>query len=239
MSENVWEGFRVEEFPFEDQIGTIIHPNVTPNGRLVLKGEYRDAFPKFEQMMLERGYYVINVSHRNRYAPADCVELTARFVYHVAEKLNADKRCIMVGMSAGGTMSAKLAAYHPDLAAVLYLDAPGLNLLSLAGLGQREVPGHVWQELVNGYGFDRITLINHRDSPIDHLDKLIANDIPVIMVYGNRDVIAPYCENGKVLEDYYNAHGGKLKVIEKSMCGHHPHGLEDPTPIVEFVEQFV
>ena len=133
------------------------------------------------------------------------MELTARFVYHVAEKLNADKRCIMVGMSAGGTMSAKLAAYHPELAAVLYLDAPGLNLLSLAGLGQREVPGHVWQELV----------------------------------YGNADVIAPYCENGKVLEDYYKAHGGTIKVIEKSMTGHHPHSLKDPTPIIEFVEQYV
>ena len=68
MSENVWEGFEVEEFLFEDQVGTIIHPSTASNGRLVLKGEYRDAFPKFERM-LERGYYVINVTHRNRYAP--------------------------------------------------------------------------------------------------------------------------------------------------------------------------
>lgn len=58
------------------------------------------------------------------------------------------------------------------------------------------------------------------------------------MVYGNADVIAPYCENGKALEDYYRAHNGTLKVIETSICGH-PHGLDDPTPIVEFVEQFV
>ena len=43
-------------------------------------------------------------------------------------------------------------------------------------------------------------------------------------------------ENGKVLEDYYKANGGDLKVICKSMTGHHPHGLTDPTPIIEFVE---
>ena len=44
------------------------------------------------------------------------------------------------------------------------------------------------------------------------------------------------CENGKVLEDFYKEKGGKLKSITRSMGKHHPHGLDDPTPIIEFVE---
>ena len=68
---------------------------------------------------------------------------------------------------------------------------------------------------------------------------LIQNNIPIIMLYGNADNIVVYEENGKVLEEYYKEHGGTIKVIAKSMCEHHPHGLEDVTPIVEFVEKFM
>jgi hypothetical protein len=45
-----------------------------------------------------------------------------------------------------------------------------------------------------------------------------------------------YEENGKVLENFYRENGGILHVICKSMCGHHPHGLDDPMIIVDFVE---
>lgn len=29
-----------------------------------------------------------------------------------------------------------------------------------------------------------------------------------------------------------------MKVIAKSMCEHHPHGLEDVTPIIDFIEKW-
>jgi len=33
--------------------------------------------------------------------------------------------------------------------------------------------------------------------------------------------------------------GGEIELIAKSGIGHHPHGLEDSTPIVEFIERNV
>ena len=68
------------------------------------------------------------------------------------------------------------------------------------------------------------------------MEPLIANNIPIIMLYGDADEVVLYAENGKVLEDYYRENGGDMKVICKPGCGHHPHSLEDPTPIMEFVE---
>ena len=70
------------------------------------------------------------------------------------------------------------------------------------------------------------------------MEPLIENAIPIIMLYGNADNIVIYEENGKVLEDYYKSHGGIIKVISKSMCQHHPHGLENPEPIIEFIERY-
>lgn len=238
MSE-IWGDYRMEEFWFEDQNATIIYPAVEPNGKMVLKAEYRDAFPGFELAMLERGYYVINITHANRYAPMKEVEQTARFIRFAAEKLGASQKCIMVGMSAGGTTSVRLAQNHPELTAVLYLDAPLLNLLSLCGLAGDEFRPDAWQEMVDAYGFSRTNVVSFRESPIDFMDKLIENNIPIFMSYGNSDTVLNYRANGQVLENYYKEHGGTMKVVCCSMRGHHPHGLANTAPIVEFVEQFV
>ena len=32
--------------------------------------------------------------------------------------------------------------------------------------------------------------------------------------------------------------GGLYSIIVKSMCEHHPHGLDNPTVIVDFVEKY-
>ena len=42
-------------------------------------------------------------------------------------------------------------------------------------------------------------------------------------------------ENTTVLESRYKRHGGPIHVIHKPGVGHHPHCLEDPKPIVEFI----
>ena len=71
------------------------------------------------------------------------------------------------------------------------------------------------------------------------MKPLIENNIPVIMLYGNADMTVIYEENGKVLENYHIENSSKIKVISKSMCGHHPHGLDDPSPVVAFIEENV
>ncbi len=235
----LWNDFKIETFEFEERVARIVYPNTTPNGKIVYKTEYFDAFPSFEIEMLKRGYYVCNFEHTNRWAPAYEIDLMAKFVKFVAAKLNASEKCILVGMSCGGLQAAKLAEAYPELVAVMYLDAPVLNILSLAGLGEREQDPAMWRELVSAYGFNHSTITCFRESPIDNMDVLIENNIPVIMIYGNMDNVVIYEENGKVLENFYKKHNGTIKVIEKSMIGHHPHGLNNPQKIVEFVEQFV
>ena len=108
----------------------------------------------------------------------------------------------------------------------------------MAGLGEckDEAVAGFWREIVATYGVSKSTIVNFRKSPIDNMMPLIENNIPVIMLYGNADNIVIYEENGKVLEEYYKEKGGIIKVIAKSMCGRHPHGLDDVTPIIEFVE---
>ena len=236
----MFENYKKKEFYFAERKAVIIYPNCEPNGKMLLKTEYLDAFPNFDEAMLDRGYYLIHIYHRSHWAPDVETDIMADFVRHCAKELGASERIIAEGMSCGGLQAAKLAERHPELVAVLYFDAPVLNILSMAGFGEANTE-HLpvfWRELVDAYGVNKSSIVNYRKSPIDNMAPFIENNIPLIMLYGNTDNVVVYQENGKVFEDYYKEHGGTIKVIGKSMVGHHPHGLDDPTPIIEFVEKY-
>ena len=42
-------------------------------------------------------------------------------------------------------------------------------------------------------------------------------------------------ENAAVIEARYRKLGGEIQVIHKPGVGHHPHGLDDPAPVVKFI----
>ena len=234
----MWNDIESKEFVFCERAATIVYPSCAPNGRMLLKPEYLGAFPEFDIAMLGRGYHLIFISHESRWAPDNEIDIMADFVRHCAEELSCDERVIIEGMSCGGLQGARFAEEYPELTAVLYLDNPVLNILSMYGLGAIDDPGapSFRREIINTFDVDDSTILNFRNSPIDHMDKLLENNIPILLIYGNADTVVIYRENGKPLEDYYKANGGNIKVICRTMKKHHPHGLEDPTPIIEFVE---
>ena len=236
----MWNDFESKEFVFSERKATIVYPKVKPNGKLLMKTEYLDAFPGFDIAMLEKGYHLIFIEHYSRWAPDEENEIVAEFVKYCAKELNASEKCIFEGLSCGGLQAARIAESYPELCGALYLDAPVLNILSMAGLGELkpEKAELFWRELVATFGVSKSTIVNFRQSAIDNMEPLMKNNIPVIMLYGNADDVVIYEENGKVLEDFYKKNGGTIKVISRSMCNHHPHGLDDPTPIVEFVEKY-
>lgn len=235
----MWNDFETKEFVFGERNAVIIYPKCEPNGRMLLKTEYLDAFPDFDIAMLKKGYHLIHIFHRNRWAPDEEIEIMAGFVRYCAEELNLSKRCVLEGMSAGGMQAMRFAELYPELSAVLYLDAPVMNVLSVLGYGEcrDDYREKRWREMVAAFGFSRSSVINFRKNPIDNMEPLLTYNIPVIMLYGNADNTVIYEENGKVLEEYYKKNGGTICVIQKSMCAHHPHGLDDPMILVDFVEK--
>lgn len=230
--------FQKKEFVFQGRNAKIVYPSCPANGKLLLKTEYFSAFPYFEVAMLKKGYTLCFLAHPNRWATDNETHTTAEFVRFVAKELDFEPKCIPVGMSCGGLQALRLAQLHPELISVMYIDAPVVNILSMAGLGAStcDLNPTFWKEIQAAHGVDRSSIVNFRKSPIDAMDKLIENNIPIIMLYGDADEVVLYAENGKVLEDYYRENGGDMKVICKPGCEHHPHSLEDPTPIMEFVE---
>ncbi len=238
MTESIWRGFTYVDFSFEGRDAILIFPHKpNHNKNWLLKTEYFDAFPDFEIEMLKRGWHLAFIKNKTRWCLDEDLDLKKRFCEYLTKEYGLYKKCVPVGMSCGGLIGVKFAAKYPEQVSSLYLDAPVMNLLSCpAGLGKAD--NSLMPEFVQATGMDLAKLICYREHPIDKMHILLKGKIPIILVYGDSDGVVPYDENGFILEKYYRENGGTIMAIGKENCGHHPHGLEDNTPIIDFVQKY-
>lgn len=234
-TKSLWNGFQRLDFKFEDREAILILPEEGKKcGKWMLKTEYFDAFPNFEIEMVQRGWCLAYIKNITRWCLDEDLDLKARFADFLIKEFDLYEKCVPVGMSCGGLIGTKFAAKYPEYVSCLYLDAPVLNLLSCpAGVG--DATDILFAEFQNATGMTLSQLISYREHPIDKMHILLENNIPIMLVAGDSDSVVPYHENGAVLEKYYKEKGGTIEVIIKPGCEHHPHGLEDSTPIIDFV----
>lgn len=233
----MWHNFECENFEFKNRKAIVVFPDKEKsNGKWLLKTEYWDAFPNLETEMVKRGWHLAFIENKNRWCLDEDLDIKAEFSEYISKKYGLSKKCIPVGMSCGGLFAVKFAAKYPDMVSALYLDAPVLNLLSCpAALGLSEDYG-MFDEFKEATGVTMSELICYREHPIDKLDILLENKLPVVLVYGKDDTVVPYCENGMILDNFYKKNRGCILSIGKDNCGHHPHGLDTPGIIADFLE---
>jgi pimeloyl-ACP methyl ester carboxylesterase len=235
FSEIDWEGYKGIEFDFEGTPAKLIRPNCEPNGKWAYKTEYFGAFPNLEKELLSRGWHIAFNKNFNRWAEPYDLERKVRFMKLMHSEFGLSVKCAMVGMSCGGMYAVKLAAIAPELVACLYLDAPVINLLSCPfGLG--EGIDTIREEYVSVTGRDLPEMLSYRENPLDKFPILAENNIPILLVCGDSDKVVPYPENGALLDKYYREVGKPIQTHVKQGCDHHPHGLDDPTVIADFIE---
>lgn len=70
---------------------------------------------------------------------------------------------------------------------------------------------------------------------MDNLAPLAEAGVPLLHVYGTADKVVPWEENTGLVAERYRKLGGEITLIAKPGVGHHPHGLDDSTPIIEFI----
>ena len=238
MKESLWNGYKRLDFSFEGRECILVLPAYASEGKnWLLKTEYFGAFPAFEIEMLSRGWHLAYIKNVTRWCIDEDLDLKERFASFLHTEYGLSPKCVPVGMSCGGLIGCKFAAKYPHRVSLLYLDAPVMNLLSCpANVGRAE--GRMLDEFISATGITLSKLLSYREHPIDKMPVLLKKNIPIVLVYGDSDTVVPYYENGMLLEKYYRSKGGNILVIGKAGCGHHPHGLEDNSPIIEFIEKY-
>ncbi len=84
---------------------------------------------------------------------------------------------------------------------------------------------------------DEAAAIAYQGNPVDQLAVLAKAGIPLLHVFGDADEVVPWEENTGLIAERYPKLGGQIELIRKPGVKHHPHGLEDPTPIVNFISR--
>jgi len=67
---------------------------------------------------------------------------------------------------------------------------------------------------------------------------MLIDGCKALIVEPKKPLPVPKLENTDIVRTRYMALGGHFVLIVKQGCGHHPHGLKDPTPIVNFITAY-
>jgi pimeloyl-ACP methyl ester carboxylesterase len=166
-----------------------------------------------------------------------------RFYDSLVKEHKLSPKPALIGLSRGALYCMAWAAAHPDRTLLVYLDNGVCDFKSWPGgkpkgLGTGLGSPEEWAKLLRAFGFkDDHEALDYRLNPVDNLGPLAASKIPLLLVYGDADRVVPHRENSEVLYDRYKALGGPVERIVKAGKNHHPHGLDDPAPVVKFFEK--
>jgi pimeloyl-ACP methyl ester carboxylesterase len=147
------------------------------------------------------------------------------------------RKASLIGLSRGGLYCYNWAAANPDKVVCIYGDAPVCDFKSWPG-GKGKGRGSLqdWALVLKVYHFtSEAEALAFDKNPLDNLAPLAKAGVPILHVYGDADDVVPWEENTGKLAERYRQLGGSITLIPKPGVGHHPHGLADPAPIVDFI----
>lgn len=241
---DVWLGYTRHHFKVgKCECWIAVPEKPLPGNQWVWGTEWPEAFTRRTgtEMLLKDGFYYVHakVGTLSIGGPPALADMDAFYNYFVAKGLAT--KGTLTGVSRGGLYAYRFAAQHPERVICIYGDAPVADLKSwplgtLPGCKRKE---EGIKPMMQFYGFkDEAEAVAYKGNPVDILDPIYKAGILLIHVIGELDENVPPGPNTNEIEKRYKALGGTMTVFRKPNCGHHPHGLEDPTPVVELIKKY-
>jgi alpha-beta hydrolase superfamily lysophospholipase len=140
-----------------------------------------------------------------RGAPASTAKFT--LFYDEMVKRGWSPKPILLGQSRGGLVMLAWGTRNPDKVRAFVGIYPVCNLASWplknsksATLADFAMPEAELLEKLNQF------------NPVDNLQGLVANKVPMFVVHGDSDIVVPYDDNARLLKERYEAGGGSITV---------------------------
>lgn len=237
-----WHGFKRHVFTIAGCEAWVVEPKRALSGNpWTWCMEFPDDFTERTGVpkLLDEGFHHLHIQVGDTFGcPTALGQFDAFYATVSANGLAA--KGTLIGISRGGLYAYNWASQNPDKVVCIYGDAPVCDFKSWPGgkgVGNGSVDG--WKSLIQCYHFrDEAEALAWSMNPVDRLDPLAKAGIPLIHVVGDRDITVPVAENSDVVEQRYRALNGKIKVFHKPTVGHHPHGLDDPGPLVDLIRRY-
>ncbi len=233
-----YHGFVRHDFKVDSCDTIVVSPKVEADGKpWIWRAEFFDHRPETDLALLNRGFHLVYIQVGNTFGCPSAMKHWDAFYHELVSKYHFSKKPVLEGLSRGGLYCYRWASAHPKNVTCIYGDAPVCDFKSWpAGKGHGDGSPDDWKKLIVDYGFaNESEAIAYKGNPIDILQPLARNHVPIIHVCGDADTVVPMPENTTIIKERYLKMGGKFELIVKHGIGHHPHGLDDPAPIVNFI----
>ncbi|MCE9519877.1 MAG: alpha/beta hydrolase [Verrucomicrobia bacterium] len=234
-----WRGFKQHKFEVDGCQAWVVEPKVALPGKpWSWCMEFPDAFTDrcAAPQLLAAGFHHVHIKVGNTFGSPNAVKHFNAF-YELLVAKGLAKKAALIGISRGGLYAYRFAAEYPDRVSVIYGDAAVCDFKSWpGGKGKGKGSKGDWTSLIKNYGFkDEAEALAYTGNPIDRLEPLAKAKVALIHVVGDADDTVPPAENAVIVGERYRALGGTFEIIHKPGVGHHPHGLDDSTPVVKFI----
>jgi lysophospholipase L1-like esterase len=233
-----WNGYAKHELIVAGKTVTVVAPKVASAGRpWVWHGEFFGHKPAPDIALLGKGFHIVYMKINDMLGSPDAVKLWNQCHAELTGHYQFSQKPSLVGLSRGGLYCYNWAVANPDKVSCIYADAPVCDFKSWpGGKGKGKGDPKNWSFVMKLWGFqNEAEALAYRANPVDSLAPLAKAGVPLLHVFGDADDVVPWDENTGLIESRYQALGGSITLIRKPGVGHHPHGLEDSTPIVDFI----
>jgi len=238
-----FEGYVRHDFQVDGASVIVVEPkNPLPGRPWVWRAEFFGAFMNADLALVERGWHLAYINAHDQFGSPKAMARWEKLYDVLVKDHQLSPKPALIGLSRGALYAMSWAVAHPDKTLLVYLDNGVCDFKSWPGgkaKGQGTGPGSVeeWAKLLKAYDFkDDREAIASKVNPIERLAPLAEAKLPILLVYGDSDKVVPHFENSALLYKRYKALNGPITQIVKPGQDHHPHGLTDPKPIVEFFE---
>lgn len=227
-----WNGCERYDFTVNGRDAIVVAPKQAAKGNpWIWRPAFFDAFPSVDKALLEKGFYVVYYDLTHLYGSPRAVQLGTDFYNYMTRLYKFSPKVTVEGFSRGGFFALNWAIKNPEKVACLYLDAPVCDLFSWPGRKNQEL----WNGVLKEWELTDEQMNTFEGNPADHLEPLLQVGIPIISVCGDSDQVVPFKENMDVIRSRYLEKGGSVTLILKPGCDHHPHSLDNPEPVVDFI----
>ncbi|HEY9259784.1 GDSL-type esterase/lipase family protein [Chitinophaga sp.] len=229
-------GFRCADFTLNGRECKVVAPKVSAAGNpWVWRARFWGHQPQADISLLERGFHIAYCDVAELFGNKAAIDAWDQF-YALMQQCGLSKKVALEGMSRGGVYVYNWALANPGKVACIYADAPVLDLKSWPG-GKGKSAGNkeTWEIFKKDYALNEEQAANFKGSPLDNAEKIAKLGFPMLHVVGDADVVVPIAENTTPFEERVKAAGGNITVIHKPGVDHHPHSLEIPAPITDFI----
>jgi len=233
----------VEKFNINDKPVTLKVPDTAAPGKPWLwVGEFGGHLKSLEDGLVDKGWHVVYVGVSNQFGSPASMDVWEKLYAEMRDKRGLSAKPALLGISRGGLYVNAWVRLHPDRASVLYLDNavgdirswPGGFPLKAKGKGSPKD----WELYKTVFQFESDEAAQKQSlRPTDGLQPALKNGVFLISVHGTVDTVVPFVDNAGPIVDFWQANGGRFKTFPKEGGDHHPHGLPDPTPVIDLLIQ--